>query len=132
MPLARRDFLRAASAGVTAAALPSGLLAAGNTPMYGLIGRMHVAPGKRGVVVAALLDGVHAMPGCLSYVVAEDPGNPDAIWVTEVWDSKASHAASLSLPAVQQAIATARPHITGFTDRAETVPLGGHGLGAGK
>lgn len=100
--------------------------------MYGLIGRMHVVPGKRSVVVAALLDGVHAMPGCLSYVVAEDPGNPDAIWITEVWDSKASHAASLTLPAVQQAIAIARPHITGLTDRAETVPLGGYGLGAGK
>jgi len=100
--------------------------------MYGLIGRIHVAPGTRAEVIAALLDGVGAMPGCLSYIVAEDPTNPVAIWVTEVWDTKANHAASLQLPSVQAAIARARPHITNFTDRAETVPVGGHGLRTGK
>ena len=41
------------------------------------------------------------MPGCLSYVVAHDTTEPDAIWITEVWDSEASHKGSLSLPAVQ-------------------------------
>jgi quinol monooxygenase YgiN len=97
-------------------------------PMYGLIGKMNVAPGTRDAVVAALLDGVRSMPGCLSYIVAHDPADPDAIWVTEAWDSKESHAASLGLPAVQRAIAVARPHITGFGPRHETVPVGGQGL----
>jgi hypothetical protein len=32
------------------------------------------------------------------------------------------------LPAVQAAIAKARPHITGFGERFETVPVGGHGI----
>ena len=96
--------------------------------MYGLIGKITVAPGSRPLVVAALLDGVQAMPGCLSYVVAEDPADADAIWVTEVWDSKDSHADSLKLPAVQQAITRARPHITGFAQHVETVPVGGHGF----
>jgi quinol monooxygenase YgiN len=98
-------------------------------PMYGLIGRMKVAPGQRDVVIRFLLDGTGAMPGCLSYIVAEDPTDPDAIWVTEAWDSAESHTASLKLPAVQQAIAGARPHITGFGERFETVPVGGFGLG---
>ena len=31
------------------------------------------------------------MPGCLSYVVAKDPADENAIWITEVWDSQASH-----------------------------------------
>ena len=44
--------------------------------MYGLIGKMTAAKGER-----------------------------DALWVTEVWDSKASHDASL--PLVQAAIAKA-------------------------
>ncbi len=44
------------------------------------------------------------MPGCFSYVVAADPAEPDALWVTEVWESQASHQASLQLPAVQAAI----------------------------
>lgn len=99
--------------------------------MYGLIGKINLAPGQRETVVAALLEGIRSMPGCLSYIVAHDPSDPDAIWVTEVWDSKDSHQASLELPSVQQAIARARPHITGFGERFETIPVGGHGLNNG-
>jgi len=68
------------------------------------------------------------MPGCLSYVIAADPADADALRVTEVWDSQASHKASLSLPAVQAAIAKGRPMIAGFSNRVETTPIGGHGL----
>lgn len=97
--------------------------------MYGLIGKMRVAPGRRDTVIGYLLDGVKDMPGCLSYIVAHDPSDPDAIWITEAWDSPDSHKASLALPAVQGAIAQARPFITGFGERFETVPVGGPGLG---
>jgi quinol monooxygenase YgiN len=97
--------------------------------MYGLICKMQVVSGQRDALVTILLEGVSGMPGCLSYVVAHDPTDPDAIWVTEVWDSQDSHRASLSLPSVQQAIARGRPIIAGFGERFETVPVGGHGLG---
>jgi quinol monooxygenase YgiN len=68
------------------------------------------------------------MPGCLSYVVAEDPADADALWVTEVWVDQAAHRASLALPAVQAAIAKGRPLIAGFDNRVETKVLGGIGL----
>lgn len=96
--------------------------------MYGLIGKMLAAPGQRDALIEILLEASADMPGCLAYVVAADATDPDAIWVTEVWDSKESHAASLSLPAVQQAIARARPIIAGFGERFETSPVGGVGL----
>jgi quinol monooxygenase YgiN len=96
--------------------------------MYGLIGKIQAAPGQRDALIAILLEGLRDMPGCLSYIVAQDPADADAIWVTEVWDSQESHAASLSLPAVQQAIARGRPLIAGFGERYETMPVGGHGL----
>jgi quinol monooxygenase YgiN len=48
--------------------------------------------------------------------------------VTEAWDSKESHAASLKLAVVQAAITRARPHITGFGEHFETTPVGGRGL----
>lgn len=128
--LSRREFVLAAAAGAVAAALPVDTQAQEKKAMYGLIGKINTAPGQRGTVLAALLEGTGSMPGCLSYVVAEDPSNPDAIWITEAWDSKESHAASLKLPSVQQAIAKAKPHITGFGERFETVPVGGHGLGS--
>jgi quinol monooxygenase YgiN len=98
--------------------------------MYGLIGKMTATPGQRDALAAILLRGTAAMPGCLSYVIAADPAEPDALWITEVWDSAASHQASLSLPAIQAAIAAGRPLIAGFSHRTETVPLGGLGLPA--
>lgn len=96
--------------------------------MHGLIGRMTAAPGQRDALIAILLDGVSGMPGCLSYVVATDPADAEAIWITEVWDSEASHRASLSLPQVREAITRARPLIAGFAPGTVTVPVGGHGL----
>ena len=97
--------------------------------MYGLIGKMKVVPEKRDELIAILIEGIAGMPGCLSYVVAKDLTDPDAIWITEVWDSQESHQASLSLPSVQQAIGRGRPLITGFGERFETEPVGGFGLG---
>jgi quinol monooxygenase YgiN len=96
--------------------------------MYGLIGKLSAVPGQRDALAAILLEGTGAMPGCLSYVVATDPADPNALWITEVWDSQASHGASLALPAVKAAIAKGRPLIAGFSDRVETVPIGGWGL----
>lgn len=93
-------------------------------PLYGLIGQMLASPGRRDELVLLLLEASGDMPGCLSYVVALDTLNPDALWITEVWDSKASHQASLSLPAVRGAIARARPIIAGFGNRTETTPIG--------
>ena len=54
--------------------------------------------------------------------------NIDVIWVTEVWESKSSHEASLSLETVREAIALGKPLIAGFEERFETEPVGGHGL----
>jgi quinol monooxygenase YgiN len=96
--------------------------------MYGLIGKMIAAPGKRDELVSILLAGVAAMPGCLSYIVAKEGGDAEAIWITEAWDSKASHDASLSLPSVKEAIAKGRTLIAGFGDRVVTTPVGGTGL----
>lgn len=100
--------------------------------MYGLIGKMTATPGQRDALAAILLEGTGAMPGCLSYVVATDPADPDGLWITEVWDSAESHAASLALPGVKAAIAKGRPLIAGFSNRVETTPLGGHGLAAAR
>jgi quinol monooxygenase YgiN len=94
--------------------------------MYGLIGQFISIPGRREELIAVLLAGTAGMPGCLSYVVARDGEDPDGVWVMEVWDSKESHAASLSLPAVQAAMAQGWPLIAGFGPRFETEPAGGH------
>lgn len=99
--------------------------------MYGLIGRMIATPGQRDALAAILLEGTDAMPGCLSYVVASDPSHDDALWITEVWESREHHQASLALPSVREAITRGRPLIAGFDNRVETVPLGMASSGGG-
>ena len=96
--------------------------------MYGLIGKMSAQPGKRDELIGYLLENDGGMPGCLSYIVAKDPADADAIWITEVWTDTAAHQASLTLPGVQEAIRKARPLIAGFSDRHELEPVGGIGL----
>lgn len=124
--IGRRAFVAGAAA---AAALPMEVMAMTETAdMHGLIGKMRCQPGQRDALIAILLEGTGAMPGCLSYVVAKDPVDADAIWITEVWDSRASHRASLQLPAVRAAIQRARPLIAGFENGQETIPVGGIGL----
>ena len=90
---------------------------------FGLIGKMRAVAGKRDELAAILSESTTAMPGCISYVIARDPSDPDALWITEVWESKDLHRASLQLPEVQAAIAKGRPLIAGFDSHVETEPL---------
>lgn len=126
MTLARRELL-AGGLALAGAGFPA-LAETPLGPMHGLIGRMRALPGQRDSLLQILLDGTGGMPGCLSYVLAKDPADADAIWITEVWDNRASHAASLQLPQVRAAIARARPLIAGFDSGRETIPVGGVGL----
>ncbi len=96
--------------------------------MYGLIGSIKAKSGQRDALIKILIDGSAEMPGCLSYVVSKDYSNDDLIWITEVWDSRESHQASLSIPAVQEAISLGRPLIEEFVERIELEPAGGFGL----
>lgn len=96
--------------------------------MYGLIGKLMSAPGKRDELITILLENATKMPGCLSYIVAKDTADANAVWVTEVWDSQERHKASLALPGVQQAISRAKPIIAGFGERFVTEPVGGEGI----
>ncbi|NUR04205.1 MAG: antibiotic biosynthesis monooxygenase [Streptomyces sp.] len=98
---------------------------------YGYIGSMKTQPGKRDDVVAILLSGADSLRelGCRSYVVGLAADDPDTIVVTEVWESKEHHDASLRLPEAKEAIAAAMPMLTGeFTSR-ELVVAGGLGVG---
>jgi quinol monooxygenase YgiN len=60
--------------------------------------------------------------------VSEIPGEPDAVAVTEVWDDKASHDASLQLERVRSVIGRARPLIAGMGESVALRPIGGPGL----
>jgi quinol monooxygenase YgiN len=126
-PIDRRGFIVGAAA-VSMLGPPAMAAQIQGAGMYGLIGKMTAKPGQRDALIAAILGDGYSMPGCLSYVVARDAEDPDGIWITEVWDSEASHKASLSLPEVKAAIAKARPLFAGMDKGVTTEPVGGIGL----
>ena len=126
MELERRHFIAGSAA--VAALGGTAIAQSAEQPMFGLIGRMRAKPGQRTALIAQLMEGVSNMPGCLSYIIAEDMEDADGIWVTEVWDREESHEASLSLPAVRAAITRARPLIAEIGAGNVTRPIGGHGL----
>jgi quinol monooxygenase YgiN len=98
--------------------------------MYGLIMKLTVVPGKRDEMIGVLKESAADMPGCLSYVVAKGSSDENAIWVTEVWESVASHDASLSLPSVKNAMLRGKALVSGFDKIAVTNPVWGVGLRA--
>ena len=90
--------------------------------MHGLIAKFIAHPGKRDEVTALMVSG-GTPPGCRSFVVANDPADPDALWITEVWDSEEEWKASLGLPSVKASIDRVVPLIAVFGEPTITVPV---------
>lgn len=121
----RRTFLEYLGAVALTPVLTGSQEASG---MWGLIAKVTLLPGRRDEMVEILKESAADMPGCLSYVVAKDATDENTIWVTEVWDSMASHDASLSLPAVKNAIPRGKAIVSNFEKIAVTSPVWGAGL----
>ncbi|MFN8672497.1 MAG: antibiotic biosynthesis monooxygenase [Candidatus Sericytochromatia bacterium] len=96
--------------------------------MYGLVGELIALENKRDELINLLLAATKNMDGCLSYIIAKDIKKDNSIWITEVWESKEKHSASLALPQVKEAITIAKNLISNFGQRIETNVIGGYGL----
>jgi len=96
--------------------------------MWGMIAKITTVPGKRDGFIEVLRESARGMPGCFSYVVAKDAADENVVWVTEVWATEASHDASLSLPAVRDAIPKGKSLVANFATVAVTAPVWGEGL----
>ena len=92
--------------------------------MYGLIVKLTSAPGRRDELIAAMGgEDSHTIPGCLSFIVAEDATEQDVLWITEVWESEALHYASLRVPAVKENLTDADSLIAAYEKVATTSPV---------
>ncbi|WP_428155792.1 antibiotic biosynthesis monooxygenase family protein [Brevundimonas sp.] len=96
--------------------------------MYGLITRLTAHPGRRDELGLCLLDPNLKRPGCHSYVLAHDLNDADALWVTEVWMSKAMHHAWSAQIRETHELLPALSLIATFGDTVFTRPIGGVGL----
>ena len=90
---------------------------------WGLLGRMKAQPGKRDELIAVLQDSSRDVPGKLVYLIQLEQDDPDAFWITEVWQTKAHYDACLSLPQVQRGMELGRPLLAGIEHRTETIPV---------
>jgi quinol monooxygenase YgiN len=93
--------------------------------VYGLVAKLTATRGRRGELAEILAASSPEMPGCRSYVIAEDALDENILWVTEVWDSEESHAAAVKTPVVQRAIVDAKSMVAGFEKVATTRPIRG-------
>ena len=130
----RRDFLKDAilAAGV-AAIFPFSLQ--GQTKMmnkYGLYGKLQAQAGKGKELGEILLKAAKLMEnakGCILYIVNKEVGNPDSIYIIEVWASKEDHDKSLGVPGVSELIKQALPILEGKPTGGTTLEvLGGKGI----
>jgi quinol monooxygenase YgiN len=124
----RRDVIQGGLAGMAGLALlamgagPAQALGSLSEAGYGLIGQMKAQPGQRAALIAILHEGLDEMPGNLAFIVGADAGDPDSIWITELWTTKQAHDDALKLPAVTAAIEKGRPLIAGMGTRVEFNP----------
>ena len=98
---------------------------------FGMFGKLIAHRGRRDALVQHLLTAAELVGkarGCELYVVHTSPAEPDTVWVTEVWRSRADHDASLSINGVRELIAKARPLIAEIPEPILTIPVGGKGL----
>ena len=99
---------------------------------YGYIGSMRTREGRRDEVIEILLGGAEGLreAGCQLYAVGTDPADADMVWVSEIWDSREQHDASLQLPETKAAIGRAMPLLTGEFTGQELNVVGGLGVSA--
>ncbi|MFC4600885.1 putative quinol monooxygenase [Cohnella hongkongensis] len=97
---------------------------------YAMLGQLIAHPGKRDELAGRLLESaetLQGMEGCIYYIIGESADEPDALWVTELWESEEAHAASLENESVLAVIQSCRPLIAGVKP-VKLRPLGGKGL----
>lgn len=98
---------------------------------FGMFGKITAVDGTRDELVGILLAAAEAMNSldeCELYIVSVKEDEPNAILVTEVWQDKHAHQASLSLDAVKMLIQQGRPLIEGMETIQTFSPQGGKGL----
>ena len=99
---------------------------------YGLHGSLRAKQGNGESLANILIQAAEIMKSnatCHLYMVSRDPKDSDCIYVTEVWDSKEDHGASLAMEGVPQLISQAMPMLEGKPEGGQSLDvLGGKGI----
>jgi quinol monooxygenase YgiN len=100
--------------------------------MYLLHGKFNAKSGHTDELANILLEAsklVSTAKGCRLYVIGKDANDLNAVYVTEIWDSKEDHDDSLNLDGVKELISRAIPIFDGKPSKGQELEiLGGAGI----
>lgn len=100
--------------------------------MYLLHGKLTAKNGQSGELANILLEAsklVATAKGCKLYVISKELDEVNAVYVTEIWDSKEDHDHSLKVEGVKELIMKALPILDGQPKKGQEFEvLGGAGL----
>jgi quinol monooxygenase YgiN len=100
--------------------------------MYLLHGKLNAKTGHTDELANILIEAsalVAKAKGCKLYVISKDENQPNAVYVTEIWDSKEDHDNSLKVEGVRALITKAMPILDGQPTKGQELQLlGGAGI----
>lgn len=100
--------------------------------MYLLHGKLTAKAGKTDELAQILLEAsqlVATAQGCKMYAISKDAKEPNSVFVTEIWETKADHDNSLNVPGVRELIGKAMPILDGMPSKGQELEiLGGAGV----
>lgn len=100
--------------------------------IYGLHGSLKAIEGKGSHLAGLLLKAsevLASVEGCRLYMISIDAHDENLIWVTEAWDSKENHTASLQDERIRAIIGEAMPLLDGMPTGGKSLKvLGGLGF----
>ncbi len=100
--------------------------------MYLLHGKLTAKPEHADELANILLEAsnlVSTAKGCKLYVIGKDQNDLNAVYVTEIWDTKNDHDDSVKVEGVKELIMKAMPILDGQPTKGQELEiLGGAGL----
>ncbi|MDF2716275.1 MAG: Antibiotic biosynthesis monooxygenase [Paenibacillus sp.] len=97
---------------------------------YAMFGKLTAHPGKREQLAKMMLESgetLNDMEGCIYYILHAAEDDPDDLWITELWESREAHVASLKNEKVLELIGRCR-HLIAEGSAVKVRPLGGKGF----
>lgn len=97
---------------------------------FGMQAVITAVEGKGNELADIMLQASHAVStinGCLLYIVQQSLTDESKILITEVWENKEAHQASLTNEKVRELIGKAKPIIAGMEYHPASL-VGGHGI----
>ncbi len=100
--------------------------------MYLLHGKLTAKAGQADDMAKILIEAsnlVSTAKGCKLYVIGKDQNDINAVFVTEIWESREDHDNSLKLAGVRELIMQAMPMLDGPPVKGQELQiLGGTGI----